>query len=100
MDAQGNVFITERLKDLMKTSGGKYIAPQRIEGTLVQDRYIEQAAVIADERHFVSALIVPDFDVLNVYAQAHRIDYFNRAGLVKNGADPLAVCPPATRDSA
>ena len=84
MDAQGNVFITERLKDLMKTSGGKYIAPQRIEGTLVQDRYIEQAAVIADERHFVSALIVPDFDVLNVYAQAHRIDYFNRAGLVKN----------------
>lgn len=84
MDAQGNVFITERLKDLMKTSGGKYIAPQRIEGTLVQDRYIEQAAVIADERHFVSALIVPDFDVLNVYAQAHHIDYFNRAGLVKN----------------
>jgi len=84
MDAQGNVFITERLKDLMKTSGGKYIAPQRIEGTLVQDRYIEQAAVIADERHFVSALIVPDFDVLNVYAQAHHIDYFNREGLVKN----------------
>ncbi|MFO6297666.1 AMP-dependent synthetase/ligase [Rahnella selenatireducens] len=84
MDEQGNVFITERLKDLMKTSGGKYIAPQRIEGTLVQDRYIEQAAVIADERHFVSALIVPDFDVLNVYAQAHHIDYFNRAGLVKN----------------
>ena len=84
MDAQGNVFITERLKDLMKTSGGKYIAPQRIEGTLVQDRYIEQAAVIADERHFVSALIVPDFDVLNMYAQAHHIDYFNRSGLVKN----------------
>jgi len=84
LDEQGNVFITERLKDLMKTSGGKYIAPQRIEGTLVQDRYIEQAAVIADERHFVSALIVPDFDVLNVYAQAHHIDYFNSAGLVKN----------------
>ena len=84
MDAEGNVFITERLKDLMKTSGGKYIAPQRIEGTLVQDRYIEQVAVIADERHFVSALIVPDFDVLNMYAQAHHIDYFNRSGLVKN----------------
>jgi len=84
MDAEGNVFITERLKDLMKTSGGKYIAPQRIEGTLVQDRYIEQAAVIADERHFVSALIVPDFDVLNVYAQNHHIDYLNRTGLVKN----------------
>jgi len=84
MDTEGNVFITERLKDLMKTSGGKYIAPQRIEGTLVQDRYIEQAAVIADERHFVSALIVPDFDVLNVYAQNHHIDYLNRTGLVKN----------------
>jgi len=84
MDEQGNLFVTERLKDLMKTSGGKYIAPQRIEGTLVQDRYIEQAAVIADAKHFVSALIVPDFNALSEYAQAHHIDYFNREGLLKN----------------
>jgi len=83
-DEQGNLFVTERLKDLMKTSGGKYIAPQRIEGTLVQDRYIEQAAVIADAKHFVSALIVPDFNALSEYAQAHHIDYFNREGLLKN----------------
>lgn len=84
MDEQGNLFVTERLKDLMKTSGGKYIAPQRIEGTLVQDRYIEQAAVIADAKHFVSALIVPDFNALIDYAQTHHIDYLNREGLLKN----------------
>lgn len=83
-DEQGNLFVTERLKDLMKTSGGKYIAPQRIEGTLVQDRYIEQAAVIADAKHFVSALIVPDFNALSEYAQAHHIDYLNRESLLKN----------------
>lgn len=45
LDAQGNLHITERLKDLMKTSGGKYIAPQHLEGTLGQDRFIEQVAV-------------------------------------------------------
>ncbi len=83
-DEQGNLFVTERLKDLMKTSGGKYIAPQRIEGTLVQDRYIEQVAVIADAKHFVSALIVPDFNALIDYAQAHSIDYLNRESLLKN----------------
>ena len=83
-DEQGNLFVTERLKDLMKTSGGKYIVPQRIEGTLVQDRYIEQAAVIADAKHFVSALIVPDFNALSEYAQAHHIDYLNRESLLKN----------------
>jgi len=83
-DEQGNLFVTERLKDLMKTSGGKYIAPQRIEGTLVQDRYIEQAAVIADAKHFVSALIVPDFNALIEYAQAHHIDYLNRESFLKN----------------
>lgn len=83
-DERGNLFVTERLKDLMKTSGGKYIAPQRIEGTLVQDRYIEQAAVIADAKHFVSALIVPDFNALSEYAQAHHIDYLNRESLLKN----------------
>ncbi|WP_459176419.1 AMP-dependent synthetase/ligase [Ewingella americana] len=83
-DEQGNLFVTERLKDLMKTSGGKYIAPQRIEGTLVQDRYIEQAAVIADAKHFVSALIVPDFNALIEYAQTHHIDYLNRESLLKN----------------
>lgn len=83
-DEHGNLFVTERLKDLMKTSGGKYIAPQRIEGTLIQDRYIEQAAVIADAKHFVSALIVPDFNVLIEYAQAHHIDYLNRESLLRN----------------
>lgn len=68
LDEQGNLFITERLKDLMKTSNGKYIAPQMLEGTLGQDRFIEHIAVVADARKFVSALIVPCFDTLEEHA--------------------------------
>ncbi|WP_459782419.1 AMP-binding protein, partial [Photobacterium sp. R1] len=55
-DEQGNLFITDRIKELMKTSGGKYIAPQVIEGAIGKDSMIEQIAVIADARKFVSAL--------------------------------------------
>lgn len=69
LDEKGNLFITERLKDLMKTSNGKYIAPQMLEGTLGQDRFIEHIAVVADARKFVSALIVPCFDTLEEHAR-------------------------------
>ncbi|MCV5231175.1 AMP-binding protein, partial [Escherichia coli] len=58
IDENGNLFITDRIKELMKTSGGKYIAPQMIEGAIGKDHFIEQIAVIADTRKFVSALIV------------------------------------------
>ncbi|MGL4601363.1 MAG: long-chain fatty acid--CoA ligase, partial [Plesiomonas sp.] len=81
----GNFFITERIKDLMKTSGGKYIAPQMIEGALGQDRFIEQIAVIADTRKFVSALIVPCFESLEDYARSVNIKYHDRMELLKNG---------------
>lgn len=84
LDAQGNLFITERLKDLMKTSGGKYIAPQMIEGTLGQDRFIEQVAVIADTRKFVSALIVPCFESLEEYARSINLKYHDRLELLRN----------------
>ena len=60
----GEVFLTERIKDLFKTSNGKYIAPQAIESKLVIDKFIEQAVIVADQRKFVSALIVPAFSAI------------------------------------
>ncbi|HHL2558422.1 TPA: long-chain fatty acid--CoA ligase [Yersinia enterocolitica] len=84
LDSQGNLFITERLKDLMKTSGGKYIAPQMIEGTLGQDRFIEQIAIIADTRKFVSALIVPCFESLEEYAHSINLKYHDRLELLRH----------------
>ena len=84
LDSEGNLFITERLKDLMKTSGGKYIAPQMIEGTLGQDRFIEQIAIIADTRKFVSALIVPCFESLEEYAHSINLKYHDRLELLRH----------------
>lgn len=71
----GELFLTERIKDLFKTSNGKYIAPQMIETRLLVDKYIDQIAVIADERKFVSALIVPEYRLLEEYAKANGIKY-------------------------
>ena len=71
----GELFLTERIKDLFKTSNGKYIAPQMIETCLLVDKYIDQIAVIADERKFVSALIVPEYRLLEDYAKANGIEY-------------------------
>ncbi|MEI8671836.1 long-chain fatty acid--CoA ligase [Vibrio sp. SA48] len=84
IDEQGNLFITERIKELMKTSGGKYIAPQVIEGAIGKDHFIEQIAVIADTRKFVSALIVPCYDSLEEYAKELNIKYHDRLELIKN----------------
>nr|WP_285817762.1 long-chain fatty acid--CoA ligase [Echinimonas agarilytica] len=71
----GTLFFTERLKELMKTSNGKYIAPQRVEGAISKDPMIEQIAVIADARHFVSALIVPCYTSLEAYAIEKGIQF-------------------------
>ncbi|MCK9780574.1 AMP-dependent synthetase/ligase [Proteus columbae] len=84
LDSDGMLFITERLKDLMKTSNGKYIAPQMIEGTLGQDRFIEHIAVIADTRKFVSALIVPCFEALEEHARALNLKYQDRMELLRH----------------
>jgi long-chain acyl-CoA synthetase len=84
VDVQGNIFFTERLKELMKTSNGKYVAPQLVEGTLGKDRFIEQIAIVADARHFVSALIVPCFDSLEEYARSINLQYHNKAELLRN----------------
>ncbi|MGR5141889.1 AMP-dependent synthetase/ligase [Photobacterium sp. DNB23_23_1] len=84
IDEEGNVFITDRIKELMKTSGGKYIAPQVIEGAIGKDHFIEQIAVIADTRKFVSALIVPCFETLEEHARELNIKYQDRMELVKH----------------
>lgn len=82
---EGNtLFFTERIKDLYKTSNGKYIAPQAIEMAMNSDKYIEQIAVIGDQRKFVSALIVPAFPMLEQFAREKGIEYENREELVKN----------------
>ena len=79
----GFLFLTERIKDLFKTSNGKYIAPQAIETKIVVDRYIDQISIIADERKFVSALIVPDYKLVKEYAEKKGIAYQDMAELLK-----------------
>lgn len=84
LDAEGNLYITDRIKELMKTSNGKYIAPQYIEGKIGKDKFIEQIAVIADAKKYVSALIVPCFDSLEEHAKKLNIKYQDRMELIKN----------------
>ncbi len=80
----GELFLKERIKDLFKTSNGKYIAPQMIESKLLVDKFVDQIAVIADQRKFVSALIIPDYALLEEYAANHGIRYSDRKELCGN----------------
>ncbi|MBO0797309.1 MAG: long-chain fatty acid--CoA ligase [Blastocatellia bacterium] len=73
LDADGFLFITDRKKDLLKTSGGKYIAPQPIENAIKQSRFVNQVVVIGDQRKFPAALIVPQMEVLRAYAAQNGI---------------------------
>ena len=80
----GELFLKERIKDLFKTSNGKYIAPQMIESKLLVDKYIDQIAIIADQRKFVSALIIPVYPLLEEYAREHGISFETREDLCRN----------------
>jgi long-chain acyl-CoA synthetase len=82
-DAEGFLLITDRKKSLFKTSGGKYIAPTPIENLFLGSKYIDQFIIIGDKRMFISALIVPDFEALKEYADAHRIAYSSNEDLIK-----------------
>lgn len=84
IDETGALILTERIKDLFKTSNGKYIAPQAIESRLGEDPYIEQVAVIGDQRKFVSAIIVPAYEALKEYAAMKKIKYGSLEDLLKN----------------
>jgi long-chain acyl-CoA synthetase len=83
LDAEGFLFITDRKKDLIKTSGGKYIAPQPIENAIKQSRFVNQVVVIGEHRKFPSALIVPNFETLKSYAALKNISYQNIADLIQ-----------------
>ena len=83
-DQSGALVLTERLKDLFKTSNGKYIAPQAIESRLGEDRYIEQVAVIGDQRKYVTAIIIPAFEALKDYARKKGISFDSLEDLVEN----------------
>lgn len=71
----GALVLTERVKDLFKTSNGKYIAPQMLESRLAENKYIDEVAVIGDRRKFVTALIVPNLSQLRRWAEEKGIDY-------------------------
>ena len=84
LDDNGAIVLTDRLKDLFKTSNGKYIAPQAIESRLAGDRFIEQVAVIGDQRKYVTALIVPAIEAVKEYAREKKIQYSSVEELVKD----------------
>jgi long-chain acyl-CoA synthetase len=85
LDEDGFLYVTDRKKELLKTAGGKFIAPQPIENLLKTSPYISSAAVIGDRRKFVSALIVPNFAVLIALAQER--------GLPSGTHEELAAAP-------
>jgi long-chain acyl-CoA synthetase len=83
-DSDGFLKITDRIKDLLITSGGKNISPQNIESSLSQDPYIEQIAVIGNRRKFVSALIVPSFAALQKYFLSQNLSFSTREELIRH----------------
>src|SRR5205823_8267772 len=76
--------ITDRKKDLLKTSGGKMIAPQPIENSLKNNALVAQAAVIGDKRKFVAVIIAPNFPLLEDWAKNEGVDPVSRVELVAN----------------
>ena len=83
INERGHITITDRIKDLMKTSGGKYVAPQMIESILTNDNFIENAILIGDDKPFVSALLVPNFEALKEYAHHLNLKYHSIEDLLK-----------------
>ncbi len=86
IDGDGFLSITDRKKDLIKTSGGKFIAPQPIEGSLKHNPLVAEAVVLGDKRKFPAVLIAPAFTVLEDWARAHQIHFSSRQELVSNPA--------------
>jgi len=84
IDSDGFLVITDRKKDLIKTSGGKYVAPQRLESLIKSSRFVSQVVVVGNARKFVSALIVPNMELLLGYAEVKGIDYTDSHGLIAN----------------
>ncbi len=84
VDEEGFLYITDRKKDIIVTAGGKNIAPQQIENILKTNPYVLGAVVLGDNRRFVSALIVPNFEKLEQFARASNISFENHKEMVNN----------------
>jgi long-chain acyl-CoA synthetase len=84
IDTKGFLFITDRKKDLLKTSAGKYVAPQMIEGLINQSEFIEQSIVVGDKRKYVSALVVPDFERLRAWAKEQGITTSDKEAVISD----------------
>jgi long-chain acyl-CoA synthetase len=88
IDEGGFLVITDRKKDLIKTSGGKYVAPQRVESFIKSSRFVSQVFVVGNARKFASALIVPNMEILRSYAELKGITYDSESDLL---ADPRII---------
>ncbi|MGX9987287.1 AMP-dependent synthetase/ligase [Soonwooa purpurea] len=84
IDKDGNLTITDRIKDLMKTSNGKYISPQAIENLLTNDAFVQQAVLVAEGRSYVTAIIVPNFETLDDMAKQQNITCSSHEELIEN----------------
>ncbi|HPR52781.1 MAG TPA: AMP-binding protein, partial [Deltaproteobacteria bacterium] len=84
LDEDGYLRITGRIKDILVTSGGKNISPQNIENSLLASKYIEQVAIIGDNKKYLSALIVPAFESLESWARENNVSFDGRKDLISN----------------
>jgi long-chain acyl-CoA synthetase len=84
IDDDGFLSITDRKKDLIKTSGGKFIAPQPIENSLKHNVLIAEAVILGDKRKFPAVLIAPHFPLLEDWARANHVTFSSRQELVAN----------------
>ena len=84
IDEDGYISITDRKKDLIKTSGGKFIAPQPIENSLKVNPFVGEAALLGDKRRFPAVLIIPAFEFLEAWAEHHGVKFSSRKELVKS----------------
>ena len=84
LDTDGNLYFRERIKELIKTSAGKYISPQLVESIISSDQFVDQIAVFGDNRKYVSALVVPSFDFLEDYAKNNGINFSNKEDLINH----------------
>jgi long-chain acyl-CoA synthetase len=84
IDEDGFLYVTDRKKDLLKTSGGKFIAPQPIESSFKHHPWIAEAIVIGDKRKFPSVLLVPNFAAIEEYARMQGLPFSSRRELIAN----------------
>ncbi|MBO6532747.1 MAG: long-chain fatty acid--CoA ligase [Muricauda sp.] len=84
IDTEGFLRITDRKKEMFKTSGGKYVAPQLLENRFKQSRFIEQIMVVGEGEKMPAALIQPNFDFVKEWAKRHKLELGSNADIVKN----------------